>query len=140
MKTILKYIILFLVGGFTYYGIEVLWRGYSHISMFIVAGIIFLIIGGLNNWLPWEMPLQWQCICGAVLVTLVELAAGVILNLWLNLGIWDYSNLPFNFKGQICLPFSLIWIALSLIAILLDDFLRWKLFGEEKPHYTFHSF
>ncbi len=35
----LKYLSLFAVMGFIYYMIEIVWRGYSHISMFILAGV-----------------------------------------------------------------------------------------------------
>lgn len=69
------------------------------------------------------------------IVTLLELISGIILNVWLKLDIWDYSNLPFNFMGQICLPFSLAWVLLSLIAIIVDDYLRYKFFDEPFPKY-----
>ena len=68
-------------------------------------------------------------------ITFYEFIFGVILNIWLGLNIWDYSNLPFNILGQICIPFSTIWYFLSIIGICLDDFFRWKLFNEEKPRY-----
>ena len=64
-----------------------------------------------------------------------EFAAGCVLNLWLGLGVWDYTDMPFNLMGQICLPFSAVWIVVSAAAILLDDWLRWRLYGEDKPHY-----
>ena len=47
---------------------------------------------------------------GAVVVTsAIELAAGVILERVFQEKWWDYSDLPFNFKGYICLKFSLLW-------------------------------
>lgn len=52
-----------------------------------------------------------------------------------GVGIWDYSNMPFNIIGQICLPFTVAWYILSLLAIVLDDHLRYWIFGEEKPRY-----
>ncbi|MDR2044158.1 MAG: putative ABC transporter permease [Clostridium sp.] len=126
---------LWLWGGFLYYAIEVVWRGYSHPAMFAVGGICFLLIGGINNWFPWTMGLVWQALIGAAAVTATELASGILLNRWLGLGIWDYSRMPLNFLGQICLPFSAAWAALSLFGIWLDDYLRWKLYGEQKPQY-----
>jgi uncharacterized membrane protein len=118
-----------------YYAIEVIWRGRSHPSMFAAGGFCFLIIGGINNAFPWSMSLTWQALIGAAAATAVEFAAGMILNVWLGLGIWDYSRLPLNVMGQICLPYSLAWIALSAFAVWLDDYLRWKLYGERKPEY-----
>lgn len=74
-------------------GVELLWRGHSHWTMAAVGGFCFVLIGGLNNYLPWEMPVWKQAVCGSALVTAVELVAGIILNLYLGLGIWDYSGL-----------------------------------------------
>lgn len=135
IKLFLKYLFLGFVGGFTYYNIEIIYRGYSHISMFILASFLFIIIGLINEFLSWDTPLFIQSIIGAIIVTVFEFITGCIVNLWLGLNIWDYSNEPLNVMGQICLPFTLIWIVLSCIAIILDDYLRYYIFNEEKPHY-----
>ena len=131
---------LWLWGGFIYYMIEIAWRGFSHPSMYIVGGVCFVLIGGINNWLPWELGIVWQALIGAVAVTVVELVSGLILNVWLGLGVWDYTGLPLNILGQICLPFALAWIPVAAFGILLDDFLRWKLHGEERPKYSILGF
>lgn len=135
MKHILKYLVLFCIFGITYYIIEILYRGFSHWTMFILAGILGCSIGLINEVLSWETPLWLQGMVGSVLVTLLELVFGMILNVWLELNIWDYSKLKFNLFGQICLQFSLAWFALSLVAIIIDDYLRYYLFKEEKPRY-----
>lgn len=137
MKYFAKRSFLFAVGGLAYVMIEMAFRGRSHPAMFIVGGLCFLICGDINELISWEMPFLAQMILCAVIITGVELAAGLILNVWLNLGIWDYSNMPFNYRGQICLMYSFIWCLLSSIGIVLDDYLRYWLFGEEKPHYIF---
>lgn len=136
MRSAAKAMVLLLVGGLIYYGIEVAWRGYSHWTMALVGGICFVLVGGINEFIPWEMPLALQGLIGAGIVTAVELVSGIVLNVWLGLDIWDYSNLPLNFMGQICLPFSLLWILLSAVAVVVDDWLRYWLFGEERPHYV----
>ena len=74
---------------------------------------------------------------GAVMITAIEFVCGVIVNLWLEWNVWDYSNTPLNILGQVCMPFALIWFVLANAAIVLDDYLRYCLFNEEKPHYTF---
>lgn len=135
LKQILKLCILALIGGITYVLIELAWRGYSHISMFILGAFCFVLIGGINEFLPWELGFVWQMLIGAGIVTILELIVGIVVNVWLGLEVWDYSNLPFNFMGQICLPFSFAWTLLSGVAIVVDDYLRYWLFGEEKPHY-----
>ena len=132
-----KALVLFLCGAVLYAAIEILWRGHTHWTMAVLGGLLFLLLGGLNNWLPWEMPLLWQIIIGTAIVTAAEFVAGCILNLWLGLGIWDYSNLPGNILGQICPQFTLAWAGLSLIAIVLDDYIRYWLWGDERPYYKF---
>ena len=39
LKNISEYLVLWAVGGCIYYGIEVLFRGFSHISMFMLGGL-----------------------------------------------------------------------------------------------------
>ena len=132
-----KALVLFLFGAVLYAAIEILWRGHTHWTMAVLGGLLFLLLGGLNNWLPWEMPLLWQIIIGTAIVTAAEFVVGCILNLWLGLEIWDYSNLPGNILGQICPQFTLAWAGLSLIAIVLDDYIRYWLWGDERPYYKF---
>lgn len=126
---------LFTIGGLLYYLIEILWRGYSHISMFVIGGTCFILIGLINEYLSFETPLWKQQLIAMVIVTGVEFTAGLILNVWLKLSIWNYSKLPFNLLGQISLQYSVLWFLLSLPAIALDDWLRWWLFDDGKPHY-----
>jgi len=136
LKQMLKPIILALIGGTIYVLIELAWRGYSHISMFILGALCFVLLGGINEFFSWELGMIWQMLIGASIVTSLEFIVGAVVNIWLELEVWDYSNLPLNFMGQICLPFSLAWVLLSGIAIVVDDYLRYWLFGEEKPHYN----
>ena len=136
LKAILKHAVLTLCGGCVYFLIEMAWRGHSHWTMAVLGGVCFVLIGDINEFIPWNMPLVLQGAIGSGTVTILELVSGIILNLSLGLGIWDYSNMPFNFLGQICLPFSLLWVALSVVAVILDDWLRYWLFGEDRPTYT----
>ena len=109
-----KRFLLFLIGGSAYVGLEWLWRGRSHSSMFFAGGISFLLLGKLNAIRP-RLNLPLRGIVGAGIITMVELAAGLVCNR--NYGVWDYRNLPLNFYGQVCLPFSLLWIPVSLLAM-----------------------
>ncbi len=92
--------------------LEWLWRGWSHISMFIAGGTCFLLLGRLRR-----LPLLLRGLAGAGVITTVELFFGLLFNR--NHQVWDYSNLPLNFKGQICLRFFLLWIPISLGAMWL---------------------
>lgn len=111
---ILKRILLFLLGGSAYVALEWLWRGWSHISMFFAGGICFLLLGKLNTVRP-RLNLPLRGIVGAGIITMIELLAGLLVNR--NYGVWDYRHLPLNFHGQICLPFFLLWIPISLLAM-----------------------
>ena len=98
-----KYPLLFCAGGLGYMGLEFLWRGWTHKAMFFAGGTCFL----LKNCPPWV-----KAIAGAGMITAVELGVGLLLNRQYR--IWDYRNVPLNFFGQICLPYSLLWIPVSL--------------------------
>lgn len=135
IKHILKYLFLFLVGGICYFGIEILARGFSHWTMIVVGGICFVLIGLLNEKTP-KMSLIKQMIYSTILITVIEFVSGCILNIWLKLNIWDYSENAFNLLGQICLSHTIYWFFLSVVGILLDDYLRCKIFKKEKPIYT----
>lgn len=137
MKGIAKEVVLAVCGGCLYVVLELVLRGYSHWTMFLLGGLCFVLIGLLNEVIPWEMPLVLQGVIGsACIVTPLEFVTGCIVNLWLGWGVWDYSDMPFNLAGQISLPTSLLWIVVSIAAAILDDWIRWRWFGEEKPHYT----
>ena len=135
MKAILKAIILMAVGGMLYALFEIGFRGYTHWTMIIVGGLCFYLIGLINETNLWKMKIWKQCLIGSLVVTAVEFVSGCIINLWLGWGVWDYSDMPFNILGQVCLPFSALWVLLSALAIILDDYLRYWLYHEEKPHY-----
>lgn len=137
MRVILKWIILMIVGGIIYFSMEMIFRGRSHWSMILVGGICFLAVGLINEVVPWEVPLVKQCIIGSMTITVVEFVSGVLINIILKWNVWDYHNMPLNLLGQICLPFSLLWVFIAGIAIILDDYLRYWFFNEEEPHYIF---
>ena len=132
-----KHLLLAIFGGEVYVLLEMAWRGHSHWTMFLLGGICFLALGLINEVIPWEMPLWIQVLIGACIVTALEFLAGCVVNLWLGWGVWDYSGLPGNILGQICPQYFLLWIPVSLVGIVLDDWLRYILWDEEHPHYTF---
>ena len=132
---VLKYLVLFVIDGSIYIVMELIYRGHSHISMFILGGIVGVLVGGLNNWYTWKMSLLFQMGISTIIITCLEYLTGAIVNIGLGLNVWDYSNLPLNIHGQICLYFSFVWFFVSFIAIVLDDWLRYKLFGEEFHKY-----
>ena len=124
---LIKELILLIIFGITYCGIEILYRGRTHISMLFVGGLCAVLIGMINEITP-KMNIILQMFIGAVIVTIIEFFSGYIINIILGLNVWDYSNLMFNYKGQISLIFTVIWFFLSAPVIYLDDKIRKILF------------
>lgn len=104
---------IFLLGGGAYVGLELLWRGRSHGSMFLAGGLCLLLIGHLEEAEP-QLPPAGRVLAGAGIITMVELGAGLVFNR--DYAVWDYRNVPGNYLGQICLPFSLLWVPVSYAA------------------------
>ncbi len=136
IKIGLKYAFLLVIGGLAYVLIELFFRGQTHVSMFFLGGVCFISVGLINEVFSWKTPLIIQMIIGGMIITHLEFISGCVLNLLLGLNVWDYSNMYGNVLGQICPLFSFIWVMLSGVAIILDDWIRYLFFGEEKPHYT----
>lgn len=110
---------LFALGGGAYGLIEVLWRGYTHWTMVVLGGTLFLLLGVLNSRLPQNTSLLLRGLLGGILITATEFAAGCVLNLGLGLAIWDYSSMPFQLLRQVCLPYSFLWVILAMVAALV---------------------
>ncbi len=135
MNPIQAYIIMFLTGGFLYCGIEILYRGYSHISMLIAGGICFLLVGVIQNILGESSSIIGQMVICGIMITSVELIIGIIVNRHMHLNVWDYSGEQYNFKGQICLLYSNMWFLLSGPMIIVHDYMKYHLLGIQIPHY-----
>lgn len=135
LKLITKYLFLGFVGGIAYMALEVVWRGYSHWTMGILGAICFICLGLINEILSWDTPLLIQMAIGCVIITMLEFITGCIVNLGLGWNVWDYSQYPLNLLGQISVRSSVLWYFLSIVGIILDDVIRWKVFGEDKPRY-----
>lgn len=144
-------IILFLIGGGVYALLEIFWRGYTHWTMFLLGGVCFVVMGLLNEY---KIPRHWcllrQSIVSACVITALEFVVGYIVNIRLGWQVWDYSDLPFNLYGQICLYYFLLWIFLSAAGIVFDDWIRYIVYIQvkkwspwtaikkrEKPKYKF---
>lgn len=136
MKKLYKYMTLLLIGGGLYVLVELIWRGRSHWTMFVLGAICFVCLGLINELISWDMPLWQQILIGACIVTALEFLTGCIVNLWLGWGVWDYNGLPGNILGQICPQFFALWMPVALIAIVLDDWLRYWWWTEEHPRYN----
>lgn len=109
---LVKNLSLFGIGGGAYVGLEILYRGYSHISMFGAGGLCFLLLGRLRR-----LPGSWavKAVSGAGIITAVELATGLLVNR--DFHVWDYRHQPGNFLGQICPLFMAIWVPVTVLGM-----------------------
>ena len=128
-------------GGTVYFLLEVAFKTATghpeRISwtMLVLAAILCIPIERAGAEMPWDVPLWMQAAGCAVLVTATELIAGLILNVWIGLGVWDYSDLWGNLWGQICPQFAAIWWGLCLVFIPVFDWMRYAVAGGERPRY-----
>lgn len=129
------HIIRWLCGGVIYGLLETVWRGHTHWTMIVLAAALCVPLDIANEHMPWDTPLILQSVLGGLTVTAAELVAGLILNVWLGLGIWDYSGLPGSLWGQICVQYATLWCLLSAPVIVAFDWIDHKLCGGERPRY-----
>lgn len=134
LKILLKYLFLGCIGGSIYCILELMWRSWTHWTMFLLGGICFICLGLINEILSWDTPLLIQMLIGGCIITALEFVTGCIVNLWLGWDVWNYTWEP-NLLGQISLYSSIGWVALSLVGIILDDYIRFWFFDEDKPQY-----
>lgn len=116
-----------LLGGILYFNTEILYRGHSHYSMFLCGGIVFYCISLFNRIYDTKVCLLIRMIVSSIIITSIELLFGILFNLYLNQHVWDYSNQFLNYKGQICLGYSILWFFLSLPILYFEQILRHRL-------------
>ena len=111
-----RYYFLFIIGGIGYALIEILARGYTHPSMAIAGGLSLISIDFINSRF-YHKSILLRGFLSSLAITGIELFIGIWVNLILHLGVWNYSKEAFNFMGQICPLYSLIWFGISLVVI-----------------------
>lgn len=111
--------VLFCSGGAGYGLVEILCRGYTHLSMLIAGGLCFCFLIRISKS---RRCLALKILAGALCITAVEFTIGCIVNLWLGLNVWDYSDEHLHLFGQICPRFTLLWGLLCAIVIPLCGF------------------
>lgn len=137
MKKINKTLVLFLFGFITYMLIELMYRQYTYFLMGVVGGIAVLLIDKINNKISWDVDILLQGTIGSLIITFFEYAIGELFLNGVLPVMWDYSNVFLNYKGIICLPFSLAWIVLSIVAVILADAINYYLLDDDEvvPYY-----
>lgn len=139
MKRMAKILSIWFLIGAIYYALEGFYRlprgGYANVIMLLVGGICGGLVGSINQ-IPafYNMKIIVQSLIGTFITLIVEFLSGLLLNVHLGLHIWDYSQLPLNIMGQICLPFALIWLLLMPLAIWLEDTFRYNFLNEGQEY------
>lgn len=113
-----------MTGSCAYPTLEMLWRGRTHYSMAIAGGMCMVLIERVCCQQMAGKSIPLRCLAGSGIITGVELGVGLVVNDILKLDVWDYSHMPMNILGQVCLPYSLLWFGLTLPAMALCKVLR----------------
>ena len=134
-EKLIRIFILWFCLGMIYLTIEGFWRGWTHIVMLPIGGFCGIAIGAINQH-PWfyKSKVVWQALIGTVIVLVVELLSGLVVNVWLGMGIWDYTGQFGNIAGQICVQYGILWFFLIPFAIWMEDYLRWVFWQEGEPY------
>lgn len=123
--------IIFVCGAIGYGIFEILFRGYTHWTMMLTGGCCILTIFYFFQEFP-RAPLLAKALGGSIIITVFEFTVGLIVNIWFNWGVWDYTDQPGNVLGLVCPLFSLFWFILSLILAIVYQ----KIVPERKKQST----
>lgn len=82
-------------------------RGFLNGPYCPIYGFGVLIVTSLLS--PLQNSLIWLFLGSVVLTSGLEFLTGLILEKVFHKRWWDYSNVPFNIMGYICLKFSIFW-------------------------------
>ncbi len=134
--SIIRLITLWSVGAMTYGLLEILSRGFTHISMGILGGICFIIIDVVNTRASIIKRLSVRMLLCAFIITVLEFITGIIVNVWLRLAVWDYSEVPMNFCGQICLYYCVVWYLISYFGAFMSLTVRQLIFREDRIRFA----
>lgn len=119
-------IILFIFGGLGYGLIEILWRKYTHWTMIITGGVCFVVLYRLFSKII-DVALWKKCLLGSGVITIIEFISGCIVNLWYKMNVWDYSAIPGNLFGQVCMLYSFLWGLLTIPIVGICNVINRKL-------------
>ncbi|MDR3278330.1 MAG: putative ABC transporter permease [Oscillospiraceae bacterium] len=126
MPRVLKYPALFSLGGSLYPALELLFRGYTHWTMAVAGGVCLPLLYAIAVKSRVPLPMKW--FAGGAAITAVEFVTGFTVNILLGWNVWSYADAAYNVMGQICLPFSLLWVLLSAPAMWMCEVMERKVF------------
>lgn len=108
----------FLIGAIGYPLLELAWRGRTHPSMALAGGLSTALLHRINQT---QLPFIKKAILSGAGITGIEAICGLLWNR--RHQVWDYRHVPLNWRGQVCLPFTALWCALSAICLHAEEHL-----------------
>jgi len=133
---LLRILWLWLITGGVYFVAEGIWRissngGWANIAMLPVGGLCGVLIAIMNENPKFKgRKMAVKALYGMAVLVVVEFASGYVMNIMMGMNVWDYSNRPFNFMGQICLAYAALWFMFTPFIIWFDDFIRFKMWND----------
>lgn len=132
---------LFILCGALYVLVEMVYRGRSHISMFLLAGVCgVFFIDTPNNIYSFDLDYPLQVAISTALCTIAEGLTGLYVNVYHHWNVWHYSDSPFTFFwGQCSVPFVIAWACIiGFVGIPFCDAFNYYVCGiEPRPYYKF---
>lgn len=82
---------------------------------------------------PFKNNIVMLFIVSFIITSILEFVTGFVLEKIFKYKWWNYSDLPFNIKGYICLKFSIIWglaciFLINTLSPLVEKFVLWTPF------------
>lgn len=135
IKVILELFFIYSFTGGVYLAIETLYRGYSFMGMYYLAGVIGIMAYFINNTImSYKTDFTIQVIVMTIIGTFAEGLYGNLFNM--DYITWDYRMLPLSFwNDQINIIFIFAWALIMAFTIPILDYIDYKVFNGEKPYY-----
>ena len=137
IKELAKLWFIYCFSGGVYLMIETLFRGYTFLEMYYLAGFLGILAVYVNNFLSYETDYLLQCTIMTCIGTIAEGITGVIINS--DFHIWDYRSLPGTFFCDQCnIIFVFAWFLVFFLTIPVIDYIEWRIFyflPDTPPYY-----
>jgi hypothetical protein len=137
INEIAKLLFVYALSGGLYLLIETLYRGYTYLEMYYLAGFLGIIGMLINDFFSYDLDYILQCLILTVIGTIGEGLTGIVFNT--DFHIWDYRGLFGTFFYDQCnIFFVIVWFLLFFFIVPIIDFVEWDLFGykpDTPPYY-----
>lgn len=117
--------LLFFIYACMGWGCEVAFAAFKH-GQFVNRGFLngpicpiygFGVLGVVLALEPVSDNLYWLFLGSVALTTAIEFVTGWALEALFHARWWDYSDMPLNIMGYVCLPFSILWGLACMVVV-----------------------